>query len=143
MNSVSSIDPGFSPMDYSSLLKAAAGTTSFSSVLSQAMKAASNPQERAQVAFAQTQFSNLNTLFAMADPTTSYSSGSALTGMASLFGNGGLFSLPSWASDVERLLGPDSLASQAISIDRQASIASQTLMNNALNSFGSGVDSLF
>jgi hypothetical protein len=142
MDALSSIGSGSAQLNYYSMLNSVMGSSSFSSVLSQAAKAASTPQERAQVAFARTQWSNLNTLFTMADPSTSYSSGSSLMGMASLFGGNDLFSLPSWADDVERLLGPDSTAAQAISIDRQASIASQSLINGLLNSSGSAVDSL-
>jgi hypothetical protein len=132
--------------DYNSLLGAATGanSTSFNSIFSQAMSAATTPGQKAQVDFAEAQMSNLNILSAMADPSSSdtddFSSLASLA--ASLGGGSSPAAIPSWETDLANLLGPNSDAAQALSVDQQASLASQSLLNNDLNSLGSSIDSV-
>jgi hypothetical protein len=132
--------------DYNSLLGAANGadSTSFNSIFSQAMSAATTPGQKAQVDFAETQMSDLNVLSSMSDPSSSSDDLTSLASLASLIGgNWSSSTVPDWETDLANLLGPSSSAAQALSIDQQASLASQSLLNDDLNSLGSGINSLF
>ena len=118
-----------------------ASSVGFGSVINQAMAQAKTPADKAKVAWAEAELSNQTALSSMfADP----SSPSSLLGTAmDLSGaSNDPFGLPSWAYDLERLLGPNSTAAQAMSIDQQASLAAQSLMNQDLNSLGGSVDSM-
>ena len=130
--------------DYSSLLGSVGGSsTDFSSLFSQAMSAATTPGQKAQVDFAEAQYSDLNTLYSMADPSSSSDDFSSLASLASILGgNTSPFSIPAWETDLANLLGPNSTAAQALSTGQQASLLSQSLLNGDLNSLGSSVDSL-
>lgn len=133
--------------DYNSLLGAANGanSTSFNSIFSQAMSAAKTPGQKAQVDFAEAQMSNLNILYSMADPSSSdVNNFSSLASLAASLGGGSSpASIPAWETDLANLLGPNSSAAQALSIDQQASLVSQSLLNNDLSSLGSSINSLF
>ncbi len=133
--------------DYNSLLGAANGanSTSFNSIFSQAMNAATTPGQKAQVDFAEAQMSNLNILYSMADPSSSDSDNfSSLASLAASLGGGSSpASIPSWETDLANLLGPNSDAAKALSVDQQASLLSQSMLNGDLNSLGSSVNSLF
>jgi hypothetical protein len=132
--------------DYNSLLGAANGadSTSFNSIFSQAMSEAKTPGQKAQVDFAETQLSDLNVLSSMSDPSSSSSDLTSLASLASLLGgNSSSSTTPAWETDLVNLLGPNSSAAQALSIDQQASLASQSLLNNDLSSLGSSINSLF
>ncbi len=146
MNSISSTNPVSNALsgDYSSLLGAfRADSTDFSSLFSQAMSAAKTPQQKAQVDFAEAQYSDLNVLSSMAVPSSGSSNLSSIASLASILGgDSSLFSIPAWETDLANLLGPNSAAAQALNVDQQASLLSQSLLNGDLNSLGSGVDSL-
>ena len=63
-------------------------------------------------------------------------------GVMGMMGFGGslesaLFGVPSWASDVQRLLGSDSNVGQAITAQQQMAFAMQSAFNQNLASFGS------
>jgi len=131
--------------DYSSLLSAAGGSSvDSSSLFSQAMSAATTPTQKAEVDFAETQYSDLTTLSSMADPSSSSSDDfSSLASLASILGdNGSSSTIPAWETDLANLLGPNSDAAKALSVVQQSSLASQSIMNSDLSSLGSGVDSL-
>jgi hypothetical protein len=146
MSSVSSTNPVSNALsgDYSSLLGAVSGSsTDFSSLFSQAMNAATTPTQKAQVLFQETQYSNLNTLESMADPSSSSDNLSSLAGLASLLGgNTSTSSIQPWETELANLLGPNSAAAQALNVDQQASLLSQSMLNGDLSSLGSSVDSL-
>jgi hypothetical protein len=144
MNSISSTNPFSNALasDYSSLLSAAGSSDNFSSLFSQAMSAATTPQQKAQVDFAETQYSNLNTLESMADPSSSSDDLSSIASLASILGgNGPTPTIPAWETELANLLGPNSAAAQALSTQQQASLLAQSLLNGDLDSLGS-LDSL-
>jgi len=146
MSSISSTNPVSNALasDYSSLLGAFGGSsTDFSSLFSQAMSAAKTPQQKAQVDFAEAQYSELNVLSSMADPSSSSTDLSSIASLASILGdNNTPFSIPTWETDLANLLGPNSAAAQALNADQQASLLSQSLLNGDLNSLGSSINSL-
>jgi len=146
MSSISNTNPVSNALagDYSSLLGAASGTsTDFNSLFSQAMSAAKTPAQKAQVDFAQVQYSDLNVLSSMDDPSSSATDFSSIASLASILGgNSSPFSTPTWETDLANLLGPSSTAAQALNLDQQASLFSQSLFNNGLSSLGSSVNSL-
>jgi hypothetical protein len=146
MSSISNTNPVSNALasDYSSLLGAASGAaTDFNSLFSQAMSAAKTPAQKAQVDFAQVQYSDLNVLSSMADPSSSATDFSSIASLASVLGgNSSPFSIPNWETDLANLLGPSSTAAQALNLDQQASLFSQSLFNNDLSSLGSSINSL-
>jgi hypothetical protein len=146
MNSISSTNPVSNALasDYSSLLGAASGSsTDFSSLFSQAMSAAKTPTQKAQVDFAEAQYSDLNVLSSMADPSSSSTDPSSIASLAFILGNNNPpFSIPAWETDLANLLGPNSAAAQALNVDQQASLLSQSILNGGLSSLGSSVNSL-
>jgi hypothetical protein len=145
MSSISSTNPVSNALasDYSSLLSAAGSSSSdFSSLFSQAMSAATTPQQQAQVDFDAAEYSNLNTLSSMADPSSGSDDLSSIASLASILGgNSSSSTIPAWETDLANLLGPNSSAAQALSTQQQASLLSQSLLNGDLSSLGS-VDSL-
>jgi hypothetical protein len=146
MSSISSTNPVSSAFttDYNSLMGAVSGgSADFSSLFSQAMSAATTPGQKAQVDFAEAQYSDLNVLSSMADPSSSSDNFSSLASIASLLGgNTSSSSIPAWETDLANLLGPNSSAAQALSVDQQASLLSQSMLNGDLSSLGSSVNSL-
>ncbi|HXL72397.1 MAG TPA: hypothetical protein VN963_02120 [bacterium] len=147
MSSISSTNPVSNALasDYSSLADAVAGSSGdFSSLFSQAMSAATTPSQQAQVAFDETEYSNVNVLSSMADGSSSDSSDfSSLANLASLLGDNPTTPvIPAWETDLADLLGPSSTAAQALNLDQQASLLSQSMLNGDLNSLGSSIDSL-
>lgn len=146
MNSISSTNPVSNALasDYSSLLGAASGSsTDFSSLFSQAMSAAKTPTQKAQVDFAEAQYSDLNVLSSMADPSSSSTNPSSIASLAFILGsNNSPFSIPAWETDLANLLGPNSAAAQALNVDQQASLLSQSILNGGVSSLGSSVNSL-
>jgi hypothetical protein len=146
MSSISNTNPVSNVLanDYSSLLGAASGgITDFNSLFSQAMNAAKTPAQKAQVDFAQVQYSDLNVLSSMADPSSGSTDFSSIASLASILGgNSSPFSIPTWETDLANLLGPSSTAAQALNLDQQASLFSQSLFNNDLSSLGSSINSL-
>jgi hypothetical protein len=147
MSSISSTNPVSNALanDYSSLAGAVGDSSSdFSSLFSQAMSAAKTPTQQAQVDFEEAEYNNLNVLSSMADGSSSDSSDlSSLASLASILGGSpSTSSIPAWETDLANLLGPDSTAAQAVSADQQASLLSQSILNDDLSSLGSSVDSL-
>ena len=130
--------------DYSSLLGAiSGGSTDMSSLFSQAMSAAKTPGQKAQVDFAETQYSDLNVLSSMADPSSSSDNLSSIASLASLLGgNSSSNSIPAWETDLANLLGPNSSAAQALNTYQQASLLSQSMLSGDLSSLGSTVNSI-
>ena len=131
--------------DNNALFSAVSGSSDFSSVFSQAMSAAKTPGQKAEVDFEQTQFSDLNALYSMGDGSSDSSSDlSSFAGLASLMGSDSPFAAPpDWETQLASLLGPNSTAAQALNLDQQASLDSQSLLNGGLSSLGSSIDSLF
>jgi hypothetical protein len=141
LNGMNSIDPMFNNGGSDLFSDPLGSVSKFGSVFNQAMAQAKTPADQAKVAYAEAKFNNLMSLSSMfADP----SSPSSLLGMGSslsgAFGNP--FALPSWAYQLEGLLGPNSLAAQAMSIDQQASLVSQSMLNQGLNSLGGSFNSM-
>jgi hypothetical protein len=131
--------------DNNALFSAVGGSSNFSSIFSQAMSAAKTPGQKAMVEYDQARFSDLNALYSMGDGSSDSSSNlSSFAGLASLMGSGSPFAAPpAWETQLASLLGPDSTAAQALNLDQQASLASQSLLNGGLSSLGSSIDSLF
>lgn len=146
MSSIFSSNPVSNALsgDYSSLLGAAGGSSAdFSSLFSQAMSAAKTPSQKAQVDFAEAQYSDLNVLSSMADPSSGSTGLSSIASLAFILGDtNSPSSIPAWETDLANLLGPNSAAAQALNVDQQASLLSQSILNGDLNSLGSSVDSL-
>jgi hypothetical protein len=130
--------------DYSSLLGAASGSsTDFSSLFGQAMNAAKTPTQKAQVDFVEAQYSDLNVLSSMADPSSASTDFSSIASLAFILGDtNSPSSIPAWETDLANLLGPNSTAAQALNLDQQASLLSQSILNGGLSSLGSSIDSL-
>src|SRR5665213_486869 len=145
MSSIFSTNPVSSALtsDYSSLLGAASGSsTDFSSLFSQAMNAVTTPAQKAQVDFAEAQYSDLNVLSSMANPSSTSTDLSSIASLAFILGdNNSPSSIPAWETDLANLLGPSSTAAQALNLDQQASLLSQSTFNGGLSSLGSGIDS--
>jgi hypothetical protein len=144
LNGLNSIDSlfgngGMDPL--SSFSNPLTSSLGFGSVINQAMAQAKTPADKAKVAWAEAKFSNQMALSSMFENPSSPSS---LMGMSmDLSGaSNHPFGLPSWAYDLERLLGPNSAAAQAMNIEQRASFAAQSLMTHALSSLGSSVDSM-
>ena len=128
--------------NYNSLIGSLGASNSFGSVFSQALSQAKTPGQKAKLEFQQVQLSDLNTLFSMGSGDSSNLS--SFAGLASLLGNDNPFAAPpAWESTLADLLGPDSTAAQALSLDQQAALASQSLFNGGLSSLGGNVNSLF
>ncbi len=124
---------------YSSLLGSYGASANFGSIFSQALTAAKTPAQKAEVAFAQVQYSDLNVLASMDSGSSDSSNLSSLAGLASLLGGNDPFAAPpAWETQLASLLGPNSTAAQALNLDQQAALASQSLMNGNLSSLGSG-----
>lgn len=117
-------------------------TTNFGSVFNQAMAQAKTPAQQAQVAWDQAQYNDQMALSSMfADPNSPSSLMSTAMDLSGASNNS--FGLPSWAYTLEGLLGPNSTAAQAMSLNQQASLAAQSLLSQDLNSLGGSVNSLF
>ena len=138
--------PALSSTGLSSPLSGLFGATAtqFGSVFDQALANAKTPADKAKLAWAQAEFSTQNMLYGMfSDPHTSFMG----LGASGLFDVGGPFGLPSWTSDVERLMGNDPQVQNLMGLDRQASFLAQSRFNGGLSGLGSGsgggFDSLF
>lgn len=122
--------------------------TSFGSVIDQVMAQAKTPADKAKVAFAQAQFSELNALAGIFSDNTSPIGGLGM-GTGDIFGVGGPMGLPSWASDAQRVLGNPKGISDLIGMSEQASALLQQQFSHSLSSLGSlgttggNVDNLF
>ena len=121
---------------------------SFGSVIDQAMVQAKTPADKAKVAFAQAQFSELNALAGIFSDNTSPIAGFGM-GMGDLLGIGGPMGLPSWTSDAQRVLGTPQGIADLIGMSQQASSLIQQQFSHFLSSLGSlgttggSFDSLF
>lgn len=115
----------------------------FGSVFDQAMIQAKTPADKAKLAVAQAQLSDQN---ALADMFSDSSSSSLGFGTTDLFGIGTPLNIPSWATDLQRLLGNNSDITQLVGMSQQASLLAQSSFNQQLSSLGTsggGFDSLF
>jgi len=140
MSTINPIDPFTSsgnsiPVSMNSLM----GMGNFSSVFSQAETQAKTPADQAKLDFIQTEYNNLNSLLSMGSDASPLSIGSSMLG--DLF-NSGATSVPSWETDLANLLGPNSVAQQALNVNQQASLAAQSLLNQDLGSLGNSDSSL-
>ena len=118
-----------------SSLNALTGASDFGSIFSQAAAQAKTPADSAKIDWLQAEYSDLTTLFSMGDSSPSSS-------MAGLFNLSGAFSTPAWETDLERLLGQNSTIQQLVGIQNQASMITQSMLNNDLSSLGSNVNSV-
>src|ERR1035438_6978998 len=113
MSALSPLQSNLSSPDYSSFFNALGGNPlALGSAFSQAMSQAKPPADAAKVQWLQAEYSNLMDLSSMGSGSSS-SSISGL-GMGDLFGLGGPLGLPTWAADVERLMGGNSDIQQLI-----------------------------
>lgn len=104
----------------------------FGSVFDQALSQAKTTAQQAKVLWLQTQYAKQNILYGMfADPKTSLLG----FGGGDLFGSGGLFGLPSWAYDLQRLMGDDPNIKNLMGLNMQAALMAQSMKNN-LGSLG-------
>ncbi|HEY5037842.1 MAG TPA: hypothetical protein VIJ93_02105 [bacterium] len=137
INGLNSMDSLFSNnFSSSNLLGGASSLNNFGSAFDQAMVQAKTPGDKAKVALAEARYSNLNDLFNMENSD----SASSVLGfsMNNLFGSGGLFGVPSWAYDLQRILGNNSNISQIMNLNQQAAFAAQSSLNNELSNIGLG-----
>ena len=116
---------GVNPMD----LSADFGSI-YQSLSSQKSKITADSAKRAYLQTKSFQPQVLTDMFA--DSRTSF------LGMGDLFGGGGLFGLPSWANDAERLLG-DSQTKKLIDLSRQAAFLEQSQLGNLDSSNGGDI----
>ena len=117
-------------------------SVNFGSVLDQAMAQAKTPGDKAKVQWLQAEYSDQSVLSSMfSDPQTSFLG----LGMSDLFGIGGPLGLPSWAYDVQRVMGSNSAVQQLMGINQQASQVIQSQFGNSVASLGlgGGINSLF
>jgi hypothetical protein len=135
INGLNSMDSLFSNNFSSSNLLGGTSALNFGSTFDQAMAQATTPGDKAKIALAEAQYSNLNDLFNMgnSDPSSSVLGFS----MNDLFSSGGLFGVPSWAYDLQRIMGNNSNVSQIMNLNQQAAFAAQSAMSNDLANMGS------
>lgn len=149
MDPISSL--GNTPVpDYGSILNDMSGNpVGFGNLFDQAMSQASTPQQKAQTAFLQVEYDNMNTLYGAVSGNSDPLMGSVSDMMGLEMG-----SLSSQLSQLETLLGlPTSgsgsnsaLNTQSLSSDQMMGLEAQQLLNNDLASFGtdssSGINTL-
>jgi hypothetical protein len=144
MNNLNSLDPLFSGQSSYSLMNnfsSSASPVSFGSVFDQALSQAKTSAQQAKVLWLQSQYTKQNILYGMfSNPKTSLLG----FGGGDLFGTGGLFGLPSWAYDLQRIMGDDPNVKNLMGLSMQASLLSQSLKNNSLGSLGldGGINSI-
>ncbi len=133
MASIQSVNSNMTSPDFNSLFSTLGGNSlAFGSVFTQAMNQAKTPADAAKIQWRQAEYSDLTDL-------SNLGSGSSLggLGLGDLFGAGGAFSLPSWATKEEQLLGNDPVIQQLMNVQQQASFALQSQFNQNLADFGS------
>ncbi len=151
LNGINPIDSLFSSGSSDSLTSALGGTNSFDSIFTQAMNQAQTPAQKAQTAFLEVQYNDMNTLYSAVsgDSTNSlFGSSTAMLGLD-------MGSLSSQLNQLENLLGMGSSSagqgqasgSPSLSNTNAAlGLESQQLLNNDLASFGtdsnSGINAL-
>ena len=144
MSNLNPLDPLFSSQSSYPIMNNFSSSTSpvnFGSVFDQALTQAKTSAQEAKVLWLQSQFAKQNILYGMfSDPKTSLLG----FGAGDLFGTGGLFGLPSWAYDLQRIMGDDPNIKNLMGLNMQAALLSQSLMNNSLGSLGldGGVNSI-
>jgi hypothetical protein len=138
MNNLNPLDPLFSSQSSSSIMNNFSSSTSpvsFGSVFDQTLSQAKTSAQQAKVLWLQSQYSKQNILYGMfSNPKTSLLG----FGGGNLFGTGGLFGLPSWAYDLQRIMGDDPNIKNLMGLNMQAAMLSQSLKNNSLGSLGLG-----
>lgn len=130
---ISSIGGQFSDTPGADAVYAAMGgnALAFGQAFSHALSQAKTPQDAAKIKWLQAEYGILTDLKNLG------SGGSlGLLGGGSMFDMGGLFGVPSWASDMQRLMGSDSNVGQAITAQQQMAFALQSQFNQSLASFG-------
>ena len=151
INGLNSIDSLFSSGSSDSLAAALGGSNSFDSIFTQAMNQAQTPAQKAQTAFLEVQYKDLNTLYGAVSGNSTDSLFGSTTASLGL----DLGSLSAQLNQLENLLGTGSSAnntgaapnSQPLSNTNAAlGLESQMLLNNDLASFGtdgsSGINTL-
>jgi hypothetical protein len=135
INGINPIDSLFSSGSSDSLAEALGGSNSFDSVFTQAMNQAQTPAQKAQTAFLEVQYNDMNTLYSAVsgDSTDSlFGSSTATLGLD-------LGSLSAQLNQLENLLGTGSSsngAGPASNTNAALGLESQELLNNDLASFG-------
>jgi hypothetical protein len=124
-----------------SLLSSLGGVSPFGSVFDQAMTQATTPQKKAEVLLAKAKFQNQLSLSSM---FSDLNNSSPSYNLGSLFGTNSSQSLPSWAYELQRLLGNNQTVKDAISLSQTAAALNQLQYNNSLANLGLGgsVDTL-
>jgi hypothetical protein len=151
INGINPIDSLFSSGSSDSLAEALGGSNSFDSVFTQAMNQAQTPAQKAQTAFLEVQYNDMNTLYSAVSGDSTDSLFGSSTGTLGL----DLGSLSAQLNQLENLLGTGASSnspgassnSQALSNTNAAlGLESQELLNNDLASFGtdgsSGINTL-
>jgi hypothetical protein len=136
---ISPLNSPFASSNANAVFAAMGGNAlAFGNSFSQAMSQAKTPGDKAKVAWLQAEYGVLTDLNNLGN------GGSSLAGMMGLGSSdpGGLFGMPSWASDVQRLMGSDSNVGQAITAQQQMAFALQSQLNQSLASFGSSGNSV-
>ncbi len=143
MNGINPIDSLFSSGATDPTSGLFGAPVNFGSTFDQAMSQASTPADKAKVLLNQAKFAEQNAMANMFSDTQSSVLG---FGVTDLFGAGGPMGLPSWAYDVQRLLGNNSDVAKLMSLSQQAQFLAQSGFNQDLGSLGttgSAVNSLF
>lgn len=129
---ISSLSNNFIPTNDSVFQALGGNALAFGQTFTQAMNQAKTPADKAKVQWLQAEYGILTDL-------NNLGNGGGVMGMMGLGGSldSALFGVPSWASDVQRLLGSDSNVGQAITAQQQMAFAMQSAFNQNLASFGS------
>jgi hypothetical protein len=138
MNSPGPLDPLFSGQSSYPVMNnpgSSASPVGFGSVFDQALSQAKTSAQQAKVLWLQSQYTKQNILYGMfSNPKTSLLG----FGGGDLFGTGGLFGLPSWAYDLQRIMGDDPNIKNLMGLNMQTALLSQSLKNGSLGSLGLG-----
>ena len=140
INGLNPIDSLFSTSGLGPASSPFGSPVDFGTTLDQALIQAKTPADKAKVEVLQAKLSEQNALAGIFSDSTSVLG----LGAEDMFGVGSPLGLPSWASDVQRLLGANSDVSQLFGLSQQAAFLAQSSFNQSLSSLGGGgFDSLF
>lgn len=144
MSSLNPIDSLFPSSGFPSLPSPSSIPGSFGNVFDQAMSQSTSKAQSAKLQWIQSQYMKQATLYDMfSDSKTSILG----FGASDLFSTDGLFGLPSWAYDLQRVLGNESNVQDLIRLNDQASQILQNQLHSSssagLGSTGGNFESMF